>query len=73
MVQEAKKHDIPVLAVCGKLDLNPSEIKDIGLYEASEIYDATKAAAYSYENAAALISVITKELLTKLQADLPRE
>ncbi len=69
MVQEAKKYNIPVVAVCGKLELGPSEIKEIGLYNATEIYDVSRPVAYSYEHAANLISEKTKELLLNLKRD----
>ncbi|RLD28698.1 MAG: glycerate kinase [Bacteroidetes bacterium] len=66
MAQEAKKHAIPVLVVCGKLELDSSEMEQMGLHSAAEIYDATKPVAYSYDNATRLIAQKTKELLHKL-------
>ena len=69
MVQQAKKYNIPVLAVCGKLDLSSSELKNTGLHAASEIYDATKPGRYSYENAAILISEKTIEMLTNFEEE----
>jgi len=66
IAREAKKHDIAVLVVCGKLELDSSEIEQMGLHSAAEIYDATKPVAYSYDNATRLIGQKTKELLRKL-------
>ena len=66
MAREAKKHAIPVLVVCGKLEMDSSEMEQMGLHSVAEIYDTTKPVAYSYDNATRLIAQKTKELLHKL-------
>jgi glycerate kinase len=67
IAQEAKQFKIPVIAVCGKLDATPSEIKNIGLEIAAEIHDPSQPAYYSYTNAARLITKKTAELLRELE------
>lgn len=66
ITQEANRLKIPVLAVCGKLDASPSELKKIGLNNAAEIYDSSRPPGYSYEHAAALIARKTIYLLEQL-------
>ncbi len=66
IAQEANRLDIPVLGICGKLNVNDSELKKIGLRMASEIYDPTKPPGYSYTHATTLIKARTMDLLEKL-------
>lgn len=51
LIVEATKYQIPVLAVCGKLDLDAEGLKSLGLSQAEELYDPSKSSSYSFENA----------------------
>lgn len=51
----AARRAIPVVAICGALDLDASGIKDLGLAAAVEIRESTQPNAYSFEHAAELI------------------
>ena len=66
IVQQAKAYDIPVLAVCGKLDATPNEIQELGISAVAQLYNASKPPSYSYEHAAQLISKKTEALLRNL-------
>ena len=63
IVQQANQYGIPVLAVCGKLDATPDEIRQLGITSVAELYDTSKPPAYSYQHAAKLISERTVDLL----------
>lgn len=63
IIQEASKYKIPVLAICGKLNLNHKEIAKLGLAGAEELYDPTKSTSYSFDHAEALIEIKTRQLL----------
>lgn len=63
LIQEANKHQIPVVAVCGKLSATPDEIRQLGLVAVAELFDPTKPPSYSYENATELIAEKTEGLL----------
>lgn len=49
------KYQIPVIAVCGKLAIDPTELKKKGLMAALEVMDTTKPLQYSMDNASKLI------------------
>ena len=51
----AQRHGIPVLAICGRLDVDASGIKELGLEAAVEIRNTTQPDAYSFEHAGTLI------------------
>lgn len=61
----AARHHIPVLAICGKLDLDAHEIKELGLSAAIEIRDTGRSDDYNFTHAAALI----RRKLPKLVGD----
>ncbi len=61
----AARHAIPVVAICGALDLDASGIKMLGLTAALEIKDNTQPDAYSFEHAAALIKDKIGDLIDK--------
>ncbi len=63
LAQEAKILNVPVLGLCGKLELTPSQLKGIGLDGAAQIYDPSKPVSYSYENAESLATQKTFDLL----------
>ncbi len=49
------QYKIPVIAVCGKLDVSISELKKQGLKDVLEIMDTSKPLQYSIDNAPSLI------------------
>lgn len=63
LILEGKQRNIPVLAVCGKLNLSSEGVSVLGLSAAKEIYSPDKPKGYSYTHAAALIQQKTVELL----------
>ena len=63
MIQEANQYKVPVLAVCGKLDLDTNGVKELGLLAAKQLYDPSKPVSYSFENAEQLVMEKTLELL----------
>ncbi|KAA3620545.1 MAG: glycerate kinase [Flavobacterium sp.] len=66
VANEARLHNIPVMAVCGKLNLNKDEVRKLGMFAADEIYRPDQPEGYSYSHAASLISKRTVELLSQL-------
>lgn len=66
VANEARPLDIPVMAVCGKLNLNTDEVRNLGLFAADELYRPDQPEGYSYAHAASLISQRTTELLSQL-------
>ncbi len=54
VLQLGKRHNIPVVAVCGRLELEKKEVLDMGLKEVLEIRDPNKSLAYNMEHASRL-------------------
>ncbi|SHJ54692.1 Glycerate kinase family protein [Arenibacter nanhaiticus] len=50
-----QEYQIPVVAVCGKLDVDPDLLKQKGLTAVLEIMDTTHSIQYSMDNAAKLL------------------
>jgi glycerate kinase len=50
-----RQYNIPVIAVCGSLDVNEENLKEEGLHEVLEISDRSKPLAYNMRNASELI------------------
>jgi len=50
-----KEHGIPLIAVCGTLDMDKDDLKRQGLPYIIEVRDASKPLAYNMENAAKLV------------------
>ena len=50
-----RQHNIPVVAVCGSLDVIEESLKEEGLHEVLEISDRSKPLAYNMRNASELI------------------
>lgn len=69
LAQEASKLDLPVLAVCGKLDLNPKQVKELGLHAASQLFDSAKGAGYSFKHAKELVYERTRQLISRSVLD----
>ena len=55
VVDLATKYNVPVVAICGKLDANQIELDVMGLKNVLEIYSSKKGLEYSIKNAASLI------------------
>jgi glycerate kinase len=66
VVTEASSIGIPVLAVCGKLNLDSEGVKKLGLAAAAELYHPDQAPGYSYEHASELVRQRTRELLKSI-------
>jgi len=64
-----KRYDIPVIAVCGQLDIETADEKGIGLERILEIKDASRSVQYSMDNAARLV----KERIAKFFNDAMRK
>lgn len=63
VAREAKAYGIPVLAICGKLNLDARGVKDLGLHDADELYRPDQPEGYSYTFAFELIRERTSGLL----------
>lgn len=55
VIQMAKKYNIPVIGICGKLAITSDEVLTMGLQNAFEIYDPKQGVAYSMQNARKLV------------------
>ena len=60
----AKKFQIPVFAICGKLEMDRAQLKQLGLQDARELYDPNLPDGYSFTHAATLIQ---KHVIAMLQ------
>ncbi|NKI25981.1 glycerate kinase [Arenibacter sp. 6A1] len=56
VMEIGQEYQIPVVAVCGKLDIDPSLLKNKGLTEVLEIMDSNYSVQYSMDNAAKLLT-----------------
>lgn len=65
IIQEAQKYGIPVMAICGKLDLDESGVRELGLLSAAQLYNSEFPVSYSFENAERLITENTFLLLQR--------
>ncbi len=63
VVNETRTTNIPVLAICGKLNLNSEEVKSLGLVGVRQLYHPDQASGYSFKHASELIKERTMELL----------
>ena len=63
----AQKFHIPIVGICGKLDLNEEQIQKMGLENAFQIYDPEKGVAYSMENASRLVEDVLFQFFSKKQ------
>ncbi|MEP7279676.1 MAG: glycerate kinase [Bacteroidota bacterium] len=59
----AKQHHIPVIAICGSLQLNEQEVVALGLQKAYSILDESKGLEYAIKNAADLLSKQTARVV----------
>ena len=63
-----KKYGVPVLAICGMLDLKRQTISDLNLTAARQIHDPEKNLDFTFEHAAQLVSQAAEDLLTEINA-----
>lgn len=62
-----KKHNIPVLALCGILDISQKELKKSGIFEVLEIQDPSKSLDYNMLHAADLLTQKTTRYFHSLK------
>ncbi|MGB3143713.1 MAG: glycerate kinase [Maribacter sp.] len=62
----AKEFELPVLAVCGKLDVPLEELKNKGVQDVLEIQDTSRDLDYNMMNAAKLLTEKTANYLKKM-------
>ncbi|HMB61857.1 MAG TPA: glycerate kinase [Eudoraea sp.] len=62
-----KRYQIPVMAVCGSLDMDKAELKKHGIHEVLEVRDPSRSLEYNMENAAELVEKSIFEFLKKSQ------
>lgn len=55
IIRLGQKFNVPVVAVCGKLDIGHKELHELGLQNVMETYDAHKGLEHSMKNASKLI------------------
>lgn len=55
VVNMGERYKIPVLGICGKLDIDKNELSTLGLYDALGISDASKPLEYNMKHALELI------------------
>ncbi len=60
-----KRFEIPVLAVCGQLDLEKKALEQFDLLTVVEVKDRSQPLAYSMENAAILVEEAVEQFLRK--------
>ena len=60
----AEKHKVPVIALCGTLDLNPSQIRELGLAYATSILKRPCSLAEASENAFVWVKEATSQIVS---------
>ncbi|WP_299436188.1 glycerate kinase [uncultured Maribacter sp.] len=65
VVKMAKKYRIPVVAICGKLDVDANELQKLGLQKVIQTYNPSKGVKYSMENASQLIEELIEDYFLK--------
>ncbi len=68
VVALGKKYNVPVVAVCGKLDLDSEKVKQYGLEAILEIRDKSKPVTYSMDHAAELVEQTIRDFLKQRKA-----
>ncbi|WP_291867821.1 glycerate kinase [Maribacter sp.] len=67
VVNMTKRFNIPVVAVCGKLDVNEEELQKLGVEKAMQTYNPSKGVQYSMENAASIIEELIAEYFKEIR------
>lgn len=65
VVKMARKYKIPVVAICGKLDIDANELKKLGVQKVMQTYSPSKGVKYSMENASQLIEELIEDYFLK--------
>lgn len=55
VLELGQRYDIPVVAICGKLDIEKEELSQLGLEHVIQIYEPSKGMEYSMKNASKAI------------------
>ena len=55
VLELGRRYNIPVIAVCGKLGIEKTNLKSLGFFDILVISDSTKSLQYSMENASILL------------------
>ena len=58
-----ERHGVPVVAICGKLDLKQQSIASIGLSSVTAIHDRSRPLRYTMEHAAELVEAAARTIL----------
>ena len=66
VVEEGKKHKIPVVAFCGKLELSKKEYQQFGISEIIEIRQPNQNQKYNMDNASKLLEQSVSEFCSHL-------
>jgi len=65
VLKMAKKHKIPVVAICGKLDVDANELQKLGVQKVMQTYNPSKGVKYSMENTSQLIEELMGDYFIK--------
>lgn len=68
MIQAANELKIPVLGICGRLELDEKGLRELGLRAAKQVYDPAHPVSYSFENAERLV---TERVATMIRENFP--
>ena len=66
-----KSFNIPVLAICGKLEVTKEKLKQSGVFDVLEIQDPAKSLDFNMQNAAELLTNKTATYFSSLQKEIP--
>jgi len=73
VIKLAATHNIPVFAICGRLEISKDELKQQGIFDVFEIQDSTKDLAYNMRHATTLLTEKTAEYFNLLQNDTSKK
>ncbi|WP_036157051.1 glycerate kinase [Maribacter forsetii] len=60
-----KEYNIPVIAICGMLEISKDQLKEIGVFDVFDIQDEYKDLEYNMKHAALLLTAKTAEYFSK--------
>lgn len=63
----AQLKNIPVAAICGKLNLDPEGVSELGLFDVRELFDPAMSVNYSYDHAALLVKQHSSSIISDFQ------
>jgi len=67
VLELGSSHDIPVIAVCGILEISQEKAMDVGFYDVLEIGEKNKPLSYNLENAATLLEGKSADYMARLK------